>query len=345
LKNNGRKNPYKDSGVDVAAGDRLVDWLRDSESGASTKNPLGELVGGLGGFSGLFRPRFEGIRDPLLVAGTDGVGTKLLLALQEDNLEGVGIDLVAMCVNDLYCVGARPLFFVDYYATGILDPEQFKRVLGGIRRGLSLCGAGLLGGETAELPGLYSKGHFDLAGFVVGVVGSEDMLRTENVKVGDRLYALASSGFHSNGYSLLRKWVDEFEMDEKTRELLLAPTKIYSEVPGLLEKLGSGAVHALSNITGGGISGNLTRVVPKDMVCRIEKGRIPTPGWMMDFLWACGAGFDDVEGVFNLGAGMIAVVDSGRAEEFESEAAAADLGPVEIGEIIGGEGPSKVEYW
>jgi phosphoribosylformylglycinamidine cyclo-ligase len=335
------KDLYKESGVDVAKGDALVDWLQ-SRKADQVKG--GEVVSGIGGFAALFRPDFSGMEDPLLVSGTDGVGTKVLLGIEHDQLEGLGVDLVAMCVNDLYTVGGHPLFFLDYYATGILDEKQFKAILSGIRKGLAQSSAALLGGETAELPGLYEKGHFDLAGFVVGVVDGEKRLRPELVQKGDKLIALNASGFHSNGYSLVRKWLAEKPVDQATLNLILEPTKIYYEVPELLKRLGWGPLHGLANITGGGISGNLPRVLPEGLDPQIDPKKIPTPDWMRAFYESHGARFEDVEGVFNMGAGMIAVVAADAEVKFHQICKDLGLGSATIGQMIPGSGESTVRY-
>lgn len=335
------KDLYKESGVDVAKGDALVDWL---QSNKSSQTVGGEVVSGIGGFAALFRPDFSGMEDPLLVTGTDGVGTKVLLGLEHNQLEGLGIDLVAMCVNDLYTVGGRPLFFLDYYATGILDEAQFKAILSGIRKGLAQSSAALLGGETAELPGLYAKGHFDLAGFVVGVVDGKKRLTPDLVKRGDKLIALEASGFHSNGYSLVRKWLAEKSVDPATLQKILEPTRIYHEVPELLKRLGWGPLHALANITGGGISGNLPRVLPDGLDAQIDPKKIPTPAWMKSFYESHGAVFAEVEGVFNMGAGMIAAVAADAEAKFHATCKDLGLGSVTIGEMIPGAGESTVRY-
>lgn len=335
------KDLYKESGVDVAKGDALVDWLQSRK--ADQVNG-GEVVSGIGGFAALFRPDFSGMEDPLLVSGTDGVGTKVLLGIEHDQLEGLGVDLVAMCVNDLYTVGGRPLFFLDYYATGILDEKQFKAILSGIKKGLAQSSAALLGGETAELPGLYEKGHFDLAGFVVGVVDGKKRLRPELVQAGDKLIALNASGFHSNGYSLVRKWLAEKPVDQATLNRILEPTKIYYEVPELLKRLGWGPLHGLANITGGGISGNLPRVLPDGLDPQIDPKKIPTPDWMRAFYESHGARFEDVEGVFNMGAGMIAVVAADAEAKFHQICKDLGLGSASIGQMIPGSGESTVRY-
>jgi len=336
---------YKASGVDTELGDEMVDWLQKDAKPIS--NPLGNVVSGVGGFAGLFKPNFSGLKDPILVSSTDGVGTKVILGLEHNKLQGLGIDLVAMCVNDLYTIGARPLFFLDYYATGTLEGEQFKSVLSGIRAGLAQCQTPLLGGETAELPGLYKKGDFDLAGFVVGVVDNARMLKKENVTAGSELYALASSGFHSNGYSLVRKWLTQTPK-LATNDLvtkLLAPTIIYHQVPALVDKLGPNKIQALANITGSGISGNLPRVVPDGLVCDIDASKIPTPEWMRNFIRQSGATFEQVEPVFNLGAGMIAVIAKDAAEEFKTLAKDLGLTIAKIGTTQSSAGsPASVRY-
>lgn len=335
---------YKEAGVDVDKGDRLVDWLKESPE--SRDHRYGQVVSGIGGFSGLFRPNFGGMKDPLLVSGTDGVGTKVLLGIETGLVEGLGIDLVAMCVNDLYTIGARPLFFLDYYATGQLDEAQFKAVLTGIRKGCAQSGAALMGGETAEMPGLYGKGHFDLAGFVVGVVDGATALGPERVKAGDHLYAIASSGFHSNGYSLVRHWLKERSNlpSQTLLERLMTPTRIYHEIPQILDEVGPSVLHALANITGGGISGNLPRVIPNDIVCRIDTKALRTPDWMRQFIIEQGSTVLAQEAVFNLGAGMIAVVAPEGAAAFERSAAAHNLETYRIGHTASLPGEATVEF-
>lgn len=329
----GRRDLYKEAGVDVEKGDRLVDWLNESST-RKNASPLGSVVSGIGGFAGLFRPNFKDIQDPLLIASTDGVGTKVLLGTEHQIVEGLGQDLVAMCVNDLYTIGGRPLFFLDYYATGALDETQFKSVLTGIRRGCELSEATLLGGETAEMPGLYEKGHFDLAGFVVGMVDGAQMLKPELVKDGDLLFALPSSGFHSNGYSLVRKWLKEKPVDQDLIEKILLPTKIYHEVPKLLAALGTEGLHAAANITGGGISGNLPRVIPHGLACVVETAKIKTPDWMRRFIESNGCSVISQEAVFNLGCGMILAVANQHADRFMSTSRTLGLDPFDLGSVI-----------
>lgn len=337
--NDSSRHLYAASGVDVAKADELVNWLQGSQAPATT--PYGEVVSGIGGFSALFRPRFSAFKDPLLVSSADGVGTKVLLAAEQGRLEGLGIDLVAMCVNDLYTHGAQPLFFLDYYATGTLSKTQFQAVLSGILTGLKFCGCALLGGETAELPGLYAKGHFDLAGFVLGVVDSEARLGAERVQVGDTLIALHSSGFHSNGYALIRKWLAAAPVDEAMMARILAPTRIYALIPAWQSY---GGLHALAHITGGGISRNLPRVMPAGVICEIERDRIPVPDWMRTLFEGHGATFEDTEGVFNLGCGMIAAVQKGTEDHLLAEAKTLGFDGCILGRVKGGEGPAKVRY-
>jgi phosphoribosylformylglycinamidine cyclo-ligase len=334
----GPKDLYKDSGVDVAKGERLVDWLKEDDENNKS------VVSGIGGFAGLFRPDFKGMDDPILVSGTDGVGTKILLGIEENDVFGLGIDLVAMCVNDLYTIGAKPLFFIDYFATGTLDEKQFKDAIRGIQAACKSCGAALLGGETAEMPGLYSKGHFDMAGFVVGVVDGPKRLGPEKVNIGDKLYAIKSTGFHSNGFSLVRKWLKDNKDQTTPIKRLLTPTQIYSEIPPLLAELGEGVVNAIANITGGGISGNLPRVMPKDVECQIDFGSLPVQDWVKKFVSDNNSNLKEVEPVFNLGAGMIASINEDKTSEFEIAAKKAGLVINEIGTVKSGNGDPVVNY-
>lgn len=340
-----RKDLYSQAGVDIVQGDALVDWLQASET--SEKTSLGEVVSGIGGFAGLFRPNFKGMTDPILIASTDGVGTKLLLGIEHHKLQGLGQDLVAMCVNDLYTVGGRPLFFLDYFATGKISKDQFKEVLTGIKAACHYCHIPLLGGETAELPGLYGDRHFDLAGFVVGVIDGARRLGPERVKIGDVIYAIASSGFHSNGFSLLRAWLREHpELNiPKIVEPMLEPTKLYRELPELVDEVGIENVHAAANITGGGISGNLVRVLPANTVARIEKSKLPTPRWMQELFKAVGVQFEDIEHVFNLGAGMMVMVDANAMSAFEQACQHKGLDVSAVGHIHSGSGEPSVNYF
>jgi phosphoribosylformylglycinamidine cyclo-ligase len=336
------KDHYKDAGVDTVAGDDLVDWLQSSKTAFTHPKGFGRVADGIGGFAGLFSLNLSRFKNPTLVASTDGVGTKLLLGLDQKMCADLGQDLVAMCVNDLYTVGAVPLFFLDYYATGALNKDQFKQVLTSIQSSCKTCDMALLGGETAEMPGLYEKGHFDLAGFVVGAVDGDHRLGPHRVRVGDKLVAFEASGFHSNGYSLVRKWLLERPRPDLA-ESLMRPTKLYSQVPELFLKHPD-SFHALANITGGGISGNLPRVIAPGQAAEIEFSKLPTPAWMEEFICSNGVSTRAVEEVFNLGAGMIAVVDGSQCEDFIMDAGRLGLHPHLIGEIKSTSGPAVVTY-
>jgi phosphoribosylformylglycinamidine cyclo-ligase len=244
-----------------------------------------------------------------------------------------------MCVNDLYTVGAAPLFFLDYYATGALNQNQFKEVLSSIQASCKTCDMALLGGETAEMPGLYEKGHFDLAGFVVGAVDGDQRLGPHRVNAGDQLIAFEATGFHSNGYSLVRKWLKEKPRPELV-STLMTPTKLYSEIPELFLRHPA-AFHSLANITGGGISGNLPRVLPDNTVAEISFDKLPTPAWMKDFILSHVGNLRDVEEIFNLGAGMIAVVDASASGKFSQDAEEMGLRPHVIGSVKEVKGQEK----
>lgn len=340
------RNPYEDAGVDTEKGDALADWLATDESTAfQHPRGLGRLTSGIGGFAGLFEINFKNMKRPQLVASTDGVGTKLLLGLAHQQIDHLGQDLVAMCANDLYTIGATPLFFLDYYATGSLSEDQFKRVLTSIKSACKTCGMALMGGETAEMPGLYEKGHFDLAGFVVGVVDEDDRLGSHRTKAGDVLIAWESSGFHSNGFSLIRRWLEKNPKlaTPETIKNLMTPTKLYPEVVTLAQEFKQD-LHAMANITGGGISGNLPRVVADGLVCEIKKSDLPVLPWMKDFILGSGSSLEEIEPVFNLGAGMIAVVDKKAADAFVTSSHALGLRAKVIGAINKGEGPATVRF-
>lgn len=340
------RNPYEEAGVDTEKGDALADWLAaDGSSKFQHPRGLGKLTSGIGGFAGLFEINFQSMKKPQLVASTDGVGTKLLLGLNHNQIDHLGQDLVAMCANDLYTIGATPLFFLDYYATGTLSEDQFKRVLSSIKVACKTCGMALMGGETAEMPGLYEKGHFDLAGFVVGVVDDEERLGGHRTKEGDVLIAWESSGFHSNGYSLVRRWLEK-NPKVATPDLiqkLMTPTKLYPEVVSLAKDFKS-HLHAIANITGGGISGNLPRVIADDLVCEIRMNDLPILPWMKKFIEDSGSSLQEIEPVFNLGAGMIAVVDAKAEDAFIKASEALHLRPKVIGSLVKGKGPAAVVY-
>ncbi len=309
---------YKQAGVDVEAGREFVDNIRNLV--VSTHRP--EVLGGLGGFSGLFALP-SGYKEPVLVSGTDGVGTKLKLANTLNCHHTVGIDLVAMCVNDVLTSGAEPLFFLDYLATGKLNQQQLTEVVSGIAQGCRLAGCALIGGETAEMPGFYPPGEYDLAGFCVGVVEKSLILDGSQVKVGDVAIGLESSGIHSNGFSLVRKVIDEcnislqdnldFWGQKSLAELLLTPTKIY--VKPILAAAKSGLeIHGMAHITGGGLPENLPRCLPEGMSININRSSWEVPPI---FRWISEVGNVNEEGMFNtfnMGIGFVVLVSPTQVE-------------------------------
>ncbi|MBO6866241.1 MAG: phosphoribosylformylglycinamidine cyclo-ligase [Thalassococcus sp.] len=311
---------YADAGVDIDAGNALVDRIKPAAK--RTQRP--GTMSGLGGFGALFDLKGAGYNDPVLVAATDGVGTKLRIAIDTGYFDGVGIDLVAMCVNDLVCQGAEPLFFLDYFATGKLDTDQAATVIEGIAEGCVQSGTALIGGETAEMPGMYPVGDFDLAGFAVGAMERGQDLPAD-VQVGDVLLGLGSNGVHSNGYSLVRKLVEMSGLgweaacpwsDKTLGQELLTPTRLY--VKQALAAVRAGGVHALAHITGGGLTENLPRVLPEDMGATIDLDTWTLPAvfaWMREL-----GGMNDAEMLktFNCGIGMILVVSADQAEALEA---------------------------
>ncbi len=306
---------YRDAGVDIDAGNRLVDRIKPH---TRRTHRLG-VLGGLGGFGALFELPLDRYRQPILVSGTDGVGTKLKLALELNRHDTIGIDLVAMCVNDVLVVGAEPLFFLDYYATGKLDVDVAATVIKGIADGCEQAGAALVGGETAEMPGMYQNGDYDLAGFCVGVVEKSRLIDASQVQVGDVLLGLASSGPHSNGYSLIRKILSISQANlaqpfhgSTLGDALLAPTRIY--VKPMLQLLAQIDVHAIAHITGGGLIENPPRVLPVH-----TKAVINTNSWQRPaiFQWLQQqGGVADMEmwRTFNCGVGLIVCVAAEKAE-------------------------------
>lgn len=308
---------YAGAGVDIDAGNALVERIKPAAA-ATTRTGVME---GLGGFGALFDPRAAGFDDPVLVAATDGVGTKLRIAIDTGELDGVGIDLVAMCVNDLVCQGAEPLFFLDYFATGKLSVDEAARVVTGIAEGCKRSGCALIGGETAEMPGMYGPGDFDLAGFAVGAMERGTAL-PRDVAAGDVLLGLASDGVHSNGFSLVRKvaeqaglaWSDPAPFAEgPLGAALLVPTRLY--VKPVLAAIRVGGVHAAAHITGGGITENLPRVLPKGLGADIDLGAWSLPpvfGWMAE---TAGIEVTEMLKTFNAGIGMILSVAADRADD------------------------------
>lgn len=335
-----KPDAYRDAGVDIDAGDALVDRIKPLAR--STARP--GLIGGIGGFSGLFA--LDGrYQDPVLVSGTDGVGTKLLVAQKLGRHETIGIDLVAMCVNDVVVVGAEPLFFLDYFATGKLSVDEAEQVIRGIAEGCRQAGCALLGGETAEMPGMYAPGHYDLAGFAVGAVERSKILDGSKVAVGDLVIALPSTGVHSNGYSLVRKLLvdsgrydlatDPGGLGETLGDALMRPTRIY--VRDALKLIADHGAKALAHITGGGLTGNIPRVLPSGTGCEIRRGSWPEPPIFALLREAGGLSDDEMFRTFNCGVGMVAVVDPGGAQ-----AACEAFGAQVIGRIVAGEGVSFI---
>lgn len=303
---------YRDAGVDIDAGNELVNRIKDTA--ARTRRP--EVLGGLGGFGAMVAIP-AGYREPVLVSGTDGVGTKLRLAMQLGKHDTIGIDLVAMCVNDLVVGGAEPLFFLDYYATGKLNVDVAARVVSGIGEGCSQAGCALVGGETAEMPGMYEGEDYDLAGFCVGVAERSEVIDGSRVQTGDVLLALGSSGPHSNGYSLIRKIIEVSNADlnqpmgdGSLADALMAPTRIY--VKNLLQLIREVDVRALSHITGGGLPENIPRVLPNGAVAAIDTTSWTLPPvfqWLQD---AGGVASEEMYRTFNCGIGMIVCVPANQ---------------------------------
>ncbi len=333
---------YRDAGVDVEAGRAFVERIRDMVSSTMRS----EVLGRLGGFSGLFQLP-TGYQEPILVSGTDGVGTKLKLAHQLDRHNSVGIDLVAMCVNDVLCCGAEPLFFLDYLATGKLNPAQLADVVDGIAVGCRQAGCALLGGETAEMPGFYQAGEYDLAGFCVGIVEKRQLLDGSQVQVGDVAIALPSSGVHSNGFSLVRKILSDRQFDLSDRppalagqslgEHLLTPTQIYVQ-PVLAARKDGLAIHGMAHITGGGLPENLPRCLNAGQSIQVD----PTAwSWPPIFQWLAEMGAVSPAGMFNtfnLGVGMVVMVPPEQVEAAMAFFTAQSLPAFAIGTVIAGDG-------
>lgn len=336
---------YKDAGVDIDAGNALVDRIK----GVAKRTRRPEVMAGLGGFGALFELP-QGYKQPVLVSGTDGVGTKLRLAMDLNKHDSIGIDLVAMCVNDLVVAGAEPLFFLDYYATGKLNVDVAAAVVDGIGTGCEQAGASLVGGETAEMPGMYEGEDYDLAGFCVGIAEKEDLIDGSKVAAGDKLIALASSGPHSNGYSLVRKIIEVSQADlsadldgQPLADALMAPTKIY--VKSTLKLISTSDVHALSHITGGGFQENIPRVLPDNCKAVIDSNSWQ---WPAVFNWLQENGnveTAEMYRTFNCGVGMIIALPEDKADAAVALLNAEGEHAWIIGDIQPqGEGEAQVQF-
>ncbi|GHE19768.1 phosphoribosylformylglycinamidine cyclo-ligase [Halomonas urumqiensis] len=334
---------YKDAGVDIDAGNALVDRIK----GVAKRTTRPEVMGGLGGFGALCELPV-GYREPVLVSGTDGVGTKLRLAMDLGRHDTIGIDLVAMCVNDLVVAGAEPLLFLDYYATGKLDVDIAADVVTGIGEGCAQAGCALVGGETAEMPGMYAGSDYDLAGFCVGVVEKSEILDGSKVAEGDVLLGMASSGPHSNGYSLIRKILEVSDKGLDTAidgvalaDALMAPTRIYVKPLLSLIKESGIAVHALSHITGGGLTENIPRVLPGTLAARIDVTAWQRPAvfdWLKDQGNVSEA---EMHRVLNCGIGMVVVVPADKADQARAHLQAQGETVYRLGEIVAREGDEE----
>lgn len=337
---------YKAAGVDITAGYRAVELMKKHVQ--RTERP--GVLGGLGGFGGLFLPNLAGMKEPVLVSGTDGVGTKLKIAFLLGKHDTVGIDCVAMCVNDIVCSGAEPLFFLDYIACGRNVPERIAEIVAGVAEGCVQAGAALIGGETAEMPGFYPEDEYDLAGFAVGIVDRERILDSSAMREGDALIALPSSGVHSNGFSLVRRVFEveggaleryEPELGRTLGEALLEPTRIY--VKPVLALLRSARVSAISHITGGGFYENVPRALAPGFTARIEKAKLKTQPLFSLIARAGEIPERDMYNTFNMGVGMLAAV---AAEDADAAVRCLRENGVEAyvcGEVARGEG--GVELW
>ncbi len=332
-------NQYKEAGVDVESGEKAVNSIKDMV--ASTYDQ--SVVDGLGGFGAMYslQSHFAKYDDPVLISGTDGVGTKLMLAIQAKRHTTIGIDLVAMCANDILAQGAKPLFFLDYIGIGKLLPEEVKEIVSGVVMGCKQAGLSLIGGEMAEMPGIYKQDDYDLSGFAVGIADKKRLLGAQNVKEGDKLIGLKSSGIHSNGYSLVRKIIKDADLDlnatyqglsQPLIDELLTPTRLYYHyVKGIVE---SGAIHAIANITGGGIADNLSRVIPNDLTAKIDRS-----SWTVPNIFKCLQDWgnldqSDMDLVFNQGIGMVLVAPEEYVQAVTNYLSDNGLEYFEIGEVV-----------
>ena len=317
---------YKSAGVDIEAGDQLVSWLKSQQP----ENPPHKerIVSSIGGFSALFRADFAEMKKPCLVSATDGVGTKLKLAIEFNSYKEVAQDLVAMCVNDLVCCGASPLFFLDYYATGKLELDKAKEFLGGVQSACTESNCALIGGETAEMPGMYQKNDFDCAGFAVGVVDEERVLGRHLVKPGDVIIGIESSGFHSNGFSLIRKLFHD-DLLEYYKELL-TPTQLYVKVCQSINQKFPDQIHAMAHITGGGLD-NILRIMPESTQCTIEMWELPK--MYQEVLKRSGLSLTEMLKTLNCGIGLVIIAEEGMGPSLMETIKRHDLAAFKLGHV------------
>ncbi len=340
--NNSHSASYAAAGVDIEAGYKGVQLMKKHVE----RTMIPGVVSGIGGFGGLFAPDLAGMKKPILVSGTDGVGTKIRVAQLADKHDTIGIDCVAMCVNDIICCGAKPLFFLDYIAIGKNDPEKVASIVQGVAEGCVQAGCALIGGETAEHPGVMNPDDYDLAGFSVGVVDNTKIISNQNMKAGDVILSLSSSGLHSNGFSLVRKVFDiehadlgkpQDELEGKSLgEALLTPTKIY--VKPVLAAIEAARVYGISHITGGGFFENIPRCLPEGLSARIDKSSLKIPAIFSLLQEKGGIPEHDMFNTFNMGAGMILIVDKADVVKAVTALDAAGEAPRVIGEVVSGNG-------
>ncbi len=330
---------YKEAGVDVTAGYKSVELMKEHVAKTKTQG----VLSGIGGFGGLFAPNMTGMKEPILVSGTDGVGTKLKLAFLLDKHDTIGIDCVAMCVNDVICCGAAPMFFLDYLAVGKNFPEKIAQIVSGVAQGCVESNCALIGGETAEMPGFYPEDEYDLAGFNVGIVDKDKMIDGSKLKDGDVLIGIASSGVHSNGFSLVRKvfGIDENtikntyeELEKPLGETLLTPTKIY--VKAILKLIEEVEVKAISHITGGGFYENVPRMLSKGLTAKIDKENIPVLPIFKTIQRVGNIPERDMFNTFNMGVGMVVAVDKKDAQKTIDSLTASGEKAFIVGEVIDG---------
>ena len=354
-----KHNAYKDAGVDIAAGNALVERIKPHVK----KTMRSGVMSGLGGFGALFDPKEAGYSDPILVSATDGVGTKLKVAIETNKHDTVGIDLVAMCVNDLVVQGAEPLFFLDYFASGKLDVDAGETIIAGIAKGCEIAGCALIGGETAEMPGMYADGDYDLAGFTVGAVDRARMITGDTIKAGDVVLALPSSGLHSNGFSLVRKLVGStqghdyaspapFGGERTLGEVVMEPTRIYVKpllnALKLTDEQGFPLIHGMAHITGGGLWENIPRVLPEGLCARLDAGTWELPPV---FKWLGEVGDlspQDMALTFNCGIGMIVVCGPETADKVRGSLEKDGEHVLTIGHIESGSEPviiDAIDQW